>query len=101
MTITPGSTVTITLNQVPAEPKYRKTLQRLMRMQFSVQRVLTRIATARGRDNVVQQRGGRMWTARMKATKVVNLSKGASFSLFVTPQIVPDIKSVSKFVTVK
>jgi hypothetical protein len=66
-----------------------------------VQRVLTRIATARGRDNVVQQRGGRMWTARMKATKVVNLSKGASFSLFVTPQIVPDIKSVSKFVTVK
>jgi hypothetical protein len=50
---------------------------------------------------VVQQRGGRMWTARMKATKVVNLSKGASFSLFVTPQIVPDIKSVSKFVTVK
>ena len=95
MTITPGSTVTITLNQVPAEPKYRKT------MQPSVQRVLTRIATARGRDNVTQQRGGRIWTARMKATKVVNLSKGTSFSLFVTPQIVPDIKSVSKFVTVK
>ncbi len=101
MTLTPGTTVTLRVKTVPTTAKGRKTIERLMRLNPKVQRTLDKVAKVRGRTTPLNQRGGRMWTARMKATKVVNLSKGASFSLFVTPQIVPDIKSVSKFVTVK
>jgi predicted component of type VI protein secretion system len=98
--LTPGASITISVTKVPAEPRHRKTIERLMRLQPAVQRTLTRVAKARARKNPVNQRGGRMWVARIAATRCVKAAKGATFSLRVTPQIIPDVKAISRFVSI-
>ena len=86
---------TFTIERMPRSESKRKTLARLMRMQPAVKKSLRMLAQRRKReDNEQHQRGGRMWTARVKATMVVSPERGASFTLFVTPQILPDLHSV-------
>lgn len=99
--IAPNKTYTFTITSVPASASGRKTLFRLMRMQPAIQRGLRQLAARRRReDNVIHPRGGRQWVARAKATKLVAVKVGESFTLRVTPQIVPDLASVSKHLTV-
>ncbi len=98
--LTPGTTITISVTKVPAEPRHRKTIERLMRLQPSIQRTLTRVAKVRSRKNPVNQRGGRMWISRIAATRCVSAAKGATFSLRVTPQLIPDVKAISRFVSI-
>ena len=50
-----GTTVTISVKKVPLEPRHRKTIERLMRLQPAIQRTLTRVARRRGRANPVNQ----------------------------------------------
>jgi hypothetical protein len=38
-----------------------------------------------------------MWTSRKKASRVVTLKTGASFTITVTPQLAVDLKSVEKY----
>ncbi|MSR28172.1 MAG: hypothetical protein EXS03_01170 [Phycisphaerales bacterium] len=96
----PGTTVTISVIKVPAQPRHRKTIERLMRLQPAIQRTLSRVARVRGRTNPVNQRGGRMWISRMAATRCVRAEKGAKFTLRVTPQIIPDVKAIMRFVEI-
>ncbi|MSR18869.1 MAG: hypothetical protein EXS00_06860 [Phycisphaerales bacterium] len=95
--LTLGATVKFSIKSVPAAIKHRKTIHRLMRMQPSIQRILGRLAKIRDRKNDRHQRGGRIWTSRIKATQVLVVEKGATFAVRVTPQLIPDIKSVSRF----
>ncbi|MEY3023556.1 MAG: hypothetical protein RJA16_382 [Planctomycetota bacterium] len=91
---------TFTVTKLPTSEAANKTLVRLMQMQPEVKRGLGKLKLRREReDNRVQQRGGRMWTARAKASKLVHVQPGATFTLRVTPQIKPDLESVSKFLT--
>jgi hypothetical protein len=97
----PGSRITFTINQVPSRPAQQKTIQRLMRMQPEIQRGLKRLSIRRQRDvNTWKQRGGRMWANRARATKLAYVGEGETFSLLITPQIIPDLRSVEKFLTV-
>lgn len=98
--LTAGTTVTISVKKVPQEPRHRKTIERLMRLQPAIQRTLTRVARQRGRDNPLNQRGGRMWTSRIPATRCVEAALGAKFKLRVTPQIIPDVKAIARFVEI-
>ena len=98
--LTAGKTVTISVLKVPAAPRHRKTIERLMRLQPAVQRTLTRVAKRRGRENPRNQRGGRMWTSRIPATRCVSASLGATFPLKVTAKIIPDIQAVSRFIKI-
>lgn len=100
MTLTPGTTVTLRVKTVPSTAKARKTIERLMRLNPKVQRTLDRVATVRGRTNPLNQRGGRMWTSRIAATKCVSCAKGATFPLRITPQIMPDVASVSRYIEI-
>ncbi len=95
-----GTTVTISVTKVPAQPKHRKTIERLMRMQPAIQRTLTRVAKARTRATPWNQRGGRMWASRLAATRCVGAALGAKFTLKVTPQIIPDVKAIQRFVEI-
>ncbi len=96
----PGKTVTISVKKVPVEARHRKTIERLMRLQPAVQRTLTRIARKRGRDNPLNQRGGRMWISRIPATRCVGAELGAKFTLRVTPKIIPDVMAIQRFVEI-
>jgi len=101
-TLAPATTVQFTIKEVPYEARRRKTIHRLMRMNPTVQGALDRLATERLRSgNRRTARAGRIWLAREECTKVVNVTKGASFTLRITPQILGDIKSVEKYLEAK
>lgn len=99
--LAPSRTVTFTIKALPRTERQRKTLQRLMRLQPDVQRTLTRLATVRRRETPWTQRGGRLFARRKTPTKVVVPSVGATFKLRLTPQIIPDVKSVERYLTSK
>ena len=100
--IAPKKTVTFTITSVPRREASIKTLQRLMRMQPRIQRGLKKLAKRRDRkENIDHPRGGRLWTSRVRATKLVNVSKGESFTLTLTPQIIADVRSVEKYLDAK
>lgn len=96
-----GSTVTFTIKSLPRTARQRKTLQRLMRLQPTVQRTLTRLAKVRGRKTPWTQRGGRLFARRRTPTKVVVPTVGATFTLRIAPQIIPDVKSVERYLSSK
>lgn len=99
--LAPGSLVTFTIAKVPARPAQQKTIRRLMRMQPKIQSGLRKLSVRRQRDvNKANQRGGRMWITRARTTKLTHVGEGESFTITVTPQIIPDIRSVEKFLTV-
>ncbi len=100
--IAPQSNITFTITSVPARDAQVKTIQRLMRMQVHIQQGLRHLAKRRRQvDNVTTIRAGRPWTNRKKVTKLTPVEQGETFTLLITPQIIPDIKSVEKFLSAK
>jgi hypothetical protein len=100
--IAPLKTVTFTITTLPRREQDRKTIQRLMRMQPHIQLGLRKLARRRRQhDNVTYQRAGGMWTHRAKATRLAKVEPGESFTLTITPQIIPDLRAVEKFLDAK
>ena len=98
--IEPSTTMTFTIVKAPKAEAARKTLVRLMQMQPEIKKGLSMLKVRRDReDNIKKIRGGRPWTSRAKAAKLVNVADGATFTLRVTPQIMPDLKSVGKYLS--
>ncbi len=100
--IAPLNTVTFTITKAPAREAQRKTIQRLMRMQKEIQRGLDRLARRRRqKDNITYIRAGVEWTNRKRTTKLTRVAVGETFTLTITPQIIPDLKSVERFLKAK
>ena len=96
--IVPTKTVTFTVTSVPKRTAQIKTIQRLMRMQPTIQSGLRNLANRRRQhDNVMTTRAGRPWVNRKRVTKLTPVRRGETFTLTLTPQIIPDIASVEKF----
>ena len=96
--IAPLNTVTFTVTGVPRGTAQRKTIVRLMQMQPATQLGLKKRARKRRqRDNIHNRHGGRPWIHRAKAAKLAKVERGETFTLTLTPQIIPDIKSVEPF----
>ncbi|MAA52766.1 MAG: hypothetical protein CMJ41_07080 [Phycisphaerae bacterium] len=94
--ITPNQTMTFTVQRAPRTTASRKTIERLMGMQTSIQSGRNKLANQRRlKDNVTYIRAGRKWVNRKRATKLAIAEPGATFTLLVTPQIVNDLKSVA------
>ena len=102
MDLAPSSTITFTITTLPKNERGRKTLNRLMKMQPEVQKGLSMLARRRRqKDNVPTKRAGRIWINRKKPTALTRVEIGESFTLRVTPQIIPDIKSVAAYLEMK
>lgn len=100
--LTPQKTVTFTITRMPRREAERKTIQRLMQMQPDVKRILGKLNTKRRlHDNNPYIRAGVMWVDRAKATRPARVEPGASFTLRLTPQIIPDLRSVEKYLDAK
>lgn len=98
--IAPLNSVTFTVTKVPQRTAHLKTISRLMNMQPESQRSLRSLAKRRRiHDNVVGTRAGRKWTSRVRTTKVTRVETGETFTLTLTAQIIPDLKSVEKFLS--
>lgn len=101
-TLAPTSTVHFTVKAIPAEARRKQTILRLMRMNAGVQGALNRLKRERLRSgNRRTARAGRIWLAREECSRVVNLEKGATFTLRMTPQVLADVKSVEKYLDAK
>ena len=102
MDLAPSSTITFTITTLPKNERGRKTLNRLMKMQPEVQKGLSMLARRRRqKDNVRTKRAGRIWINRKKPTALTRVEIGESFTLRVTAQIIPDIKSVAAYLEMK
>ena len=102
MDLAPSSTITFTITTLPKNERGRKTLNRLMKMQPEVQKGLSMLARRRRQqDNVPTKRAGRIWINRKKPTALTRVEIGESFTLRVTAQIIPDIKSVAAYLEMK
>ena len=98
----PQKTVTFTITKRPDRVADRKTIQRLMRMQPEIQKGLRKLAARRKRyDNKRRIRAGLPWINRAKATKLTHVQAGETFTLQITPQIIPDIRAVESFLEAK
>ena len=102
MDLAPSTNVTFTITSLPKSDSGMKTLRRVMKMQPDVQLVLTKLAKLRDRvGNRRTNRSGRIWIDRRKPTQIVRLEVGQTFTLRVTPQIIPDLKSLAKHLDAK
>lgn len=102
MDLAPSSTVTFTITTLPKNERGRKTLNRLMKMQPEVQKGLSMLARRRRqKDDIPTKRAGRIWINRKKPTALTRVEIGESFTLRVTAQIIPDIKSVAAYLEMK
>lgn len=100
--LAPNKSFTFEIKKSPVAASKKKTLQRLMQMQPEVSRGLRKLSDRRKKfDNRDTNRGGRIWVDRAKASKLVRIEPGQTFTLRVTPQILPDIKSVEKYLEAK
>ncbi len=100
--IAPLQTLTFTVEKVPQRAAQVKTIERLMRLEPDRQRTLRRLQHRRKiYDNIVRIRAGRRWINRVRATKVARVQPGEAFTLTLTPQVIPDLRSVEKFLKVE
>jgi len=96
--IAPSNTVTFTITKAPTRTAEIKTLHRLIRMQRSMQDGLRRLSKRRRqKDNWSEPRAGRTWMNRVPMTRLSKVEAGETFTLRITPQILPDIKSVEQY----
>ncbi len=100
--IAPLETLTFTVAKVPKRAAQVKTIERLMRLQPEKQRILRHLQRSRRiYRNVVSIRAGRRWIHRVRATKVAKVQLGETFTLTLTAQVIPDLRSVEKFLKVE
>lgn len=96
--IAPLKTVTFTIKKTPDREALRKTIQRLMRMQPEIQKGLSMLARRRRqKDNRTYIRAGVEWVDRKRTTKLTRVAPGETFTLLITPHIIPDLKSVESY----
>ena len=99
--IMPNQTMTFTVQRAPGTSARRKTIERLMGMQTSIQSGRNKLANQRRlKDNVTYIRAGRKWVNRCRTTKIAIAEPGNSFTLHVTPQMVNDLRSVSGYLSI-
>ena len=99
--IVPNTEMTFTITTDPKRPATRKTIERLMWMQPKVKKDLSMLQRRRKQKDIKYTiRAGRVWFDRPRATRTVRCEKGATFTLQVTPQIVNDLKSVEKYLSI-
>jgi hypothetical protein len=98
----PTGTYTFTISKAPERSAQVKTIRRLMEMQPEIQKGLSDLARRRAKtDNDPRRRAGRIWVHRKRRTNLVRVDAGESFTLRLSPKILPDLKSVLSFLEAK
>jgi hypothetical protein len=90
MDLAPSTTVTFTITSLPKNEAGRKTLNRLMKMQPKIQKGLAMLSLRR-----------RQKINRKRPTQLTRVEVGETFTLRVSPHIIPDIKSVAAYLDMK
>ncbi|MCA9242432.1 MAG: hypothetical protein KDA32_00645 [Phycisphaerales bacterium] len=99
MTIKPGSQITVEVTTRPTSASATKTLDRLFRRDPQVAAgIRKRKAKRPSHEDWI--RGNNWWNHRMKSKSGINLEPGARYSLRADLDVIRDLHSVERFVSV-
>jgi hypothetical protein len=99
MNIAPGSTVSIEIAVAPKNAAACKTLTRICAKDAAVGRARRWRKTHRP-SRETWRRGGKMWHHQMKSRLPVNIAPGAKYTVQATLDVIRDLQSVARYVTV-
>jgi hypothetical protein len=100
--LVPANEVTFTVTGIPRREAERKTIERLMWRQPSIQKGMKMLQKRRKKkDNITYIRAGVEWVNRKRATRLCRATPGTEFTLRISPKIIPDLQSVSKYLDAK
>ncbi len=100
MEIQPGSTIKVTLTRTPTTEAAAKTLARVFRSSPEGRRARVQRRRLRTNQFLGRQRGGRIWTVRPKAPRLMQPEEGTTCEILATSSIIRDLASVERFVKV-
>ena len=97
-----GSTINIKIVKAPTSASARKTLVRLLSKDAEVIAENKRLKKVRKTNQTHSPRGGRwrVWEGRLAKQHPVKGDIGESGTIFASPDVVTDLKSVDRFVEV-
>jgi len=99
--IKPGSNVEITITKTPTNEAAAKTLSRVFGKDAAARKLRARRKDLRISGSHPIRRGGRIWMVRPKAPRLVMPEKGDSCKIRATIDVIADLGSVSRFVSIK
>ena len=99
--IKPGSSVEITITRAPTNEAAAKTLSRVFGKDAAARKLRMRRKDLRTSGSHPIRRGGRIWMVRPKAPRLVMPEKGDSCNIRATVDVIADLGSVSRFVSIK
>lgn len=97
----PGTKLRCTISKVPMSASKVDTIERMMRQDPANAKALKNSQFAREAKNNFYIRGNRLWGSRAKCSKVTRCVKGNTWEMTFSPQIGPDLASVSDFLSIQ
>ena len=99
--VKPGWTVEITVTKSPTNEAAAKTLSRVFGKDAKARKLRVRRKELRIDGSHPIRRGGRIWMVRPKAPRLYMPEKGDTCTIRATVDVIADLGSVSRFITVK
>ena len=99
--VKPGSSVVITITKAPTNEAAAKTLSRVFGKDAKARKLRMRRKELRIHGSHPIRRGGRIWMVRPKAPRLVMPEKGDTCTIRATVDVIADLGSVSRFVSIK
>lgn len=100
-TFKPGSTVRFTITKAPRARAAIKTVERLMWRDPAVAKGLRKSHKIRQRTTVVYNRGNRDWVQRQKCARIIEVTKGKSWTMTYHLDLAQDIASVADYLKIE
>ncbi|MFI4871960.1 MAG: hypothetical protein ACIARQ_09125 [Phycisphaerales bacterium JB061] len=97
----PGTKIRCTISKVPMAAAKVDTIERMMRQDPANAKALKKSQKSREEKNNFYIRGNRIWGARAKCSKITRCTEGNTWEMTFTPQIGPDLASVSDFLKIE
>ena len=97
----PGQSIKCTLTSAPRAEGNTSTLLRLVRLDPTAVKSLKRAHHLRQQRMTIYNRGNRDWVKRESCAKIATVAKGQSWTMSYSLDLLPDLKSVQKFIKVE
>lgn len=99
--IKPGQNIRCVVSKEILRDADLKTVMRLMRLDPSNKRALTKAQETRVHDLIIRSRGKRPWEVRAKSSKIVRAVPGATWTMRYFPHVRPDFEAVAQYLTIQ
>jgi adenylate cyclase class IV len=96
----PGQSIRCTIVKAPRARAARKTVERLMWRDPAVAKGLRKSHKVRQRSTIIYNRGNRDWVKRQECARIIEVVRGADWTMTYHHDLAADLKSVEGYVQV-